>query len=382
MRIDGTLAAQLLVVAMRPAVFVWGVSVLSSVDWTGGYLIVLGFIPVFAILDILFQSIARHRHIHAADALDVSWLRGGLVLASASVFVIAVGYGLIQRSSGVLAAVLAAMFLVGALFNLFEARISSKEAILFQSVAELAGFVACAGIAVAGYPLLAAVLVSTVFPISRLLTVFKHRRTVPNPKVVGMEAGRRSVYVGSALVAQILASVAASSPAILVSIALMEQSELAAALIYFKIVFAVASLCSVVVNLFGSRIFYGHIRLDLGNRGRFLHGVETAFVVGLGAVSAIAFVLLMKVDPARREVATASLLCVLFAYLNAMSSLAFARGRPAVTAAAQGVVLIGSLAFALMLGGWLFASVVMFGALAIGLWMLVRKERLTSFLRA
>jgi hypothetical protein len=338
--------------------------------------------PIFAILDILFQSVARHRHLHGAVALDASWLGAGVVLATASVFVTAVGYGVSHGSSGVLATVLTAALLVGAFLNLFEARVSSKEAILFQSVTELAGFVACAAVAVAGQPLLAAVLVSLVFPVSRLLMVFHHRRTVPNPKVSGMEAGRRSMYVGSALVAQILASVAASSPAILVSFALMDQSDLAAALIYFKIVFAVASLFSVVVNLFGSRIFYGHVRLDLGGRGPLFHSLETAFLVGLGTASAVTFVLLTQVDPARREVATAALLCVLFAYLNAMSSLAFARGRPTATAAAQGVVLIGSLAFALMLGEWLLASVTMFGVLVLSLWVLVRKERIARFLHA
>lgn len=79
-------------------------------------------------------------------------------------------------------------------------------------------------------------------------------------------------------------------------------------------------------------------------------------------------------------VTIAAVLCVMFAYLNTMSSLALARGRPIVTAVAQSVVLVGSVAFALMLGGSRLASTAMLVGLACSFALLVARERVTRFL--
>lgn len=380
MLISKTLFAQLLVVALRPAVFIWSVSVLSAAGWTGGYLVALGLIPIFATLDMLFQSVARHRHIRGFAVFEVLWWGRGWVLASALVLIIAVGFGVTVRSAEILSAVLVCIFVVAACFNLFEARISSQDAVFDQAVFELVGFGACAILALAGHQLFAAVLVNTVFPIARLSTVCRHRRTAPNVRNDGADTGRGSVYVGSAMAAQFLASVAASSPAVMVSLAMMDEARLAVALIYFKVLFAVSSLFSVVVNLFGSRIFYGHIHLDMSSRAGMLRVAERVFLVLLGVMGLLSFGVLTFGGDALRSAAVAATLCVMFAYLNTMSSLALARGRPVVSAAAQSVVLVGAVAFALMLGGSRFASAAILVGLVCSFTLLLTQARVVRFL--
>ena len=382
MPFNKTLLTQLLVVALRPAAFIWSVSVLSAEGWVAGYLIALGLIPIFATLDMLFQSVARYRHIRGIAALEVLWWGRGWVLASALVLVVAVGFGVTVRSSEILSAALVCIFAVAACFNLFEARISSQEAVFDQAAFELVGFAACAILALAGHQLFAAVLVNTVFPITRLLTVCRHRRSAPNARHDGTDAGPGSVYVGSAMAAQLLASVAASSPAVMVSLAMMDEARLAAALIYFKVLFAVSSLFSVAVNLFGSRIFYGHIHLDLSSRAGMLRTAERAFLVLLGVMGLLAIGALSFGGDSLRSAAVAAVLCVMFAYLNTMSSLALARGRPVVSAAAQSVVLLGSVAFALMLGGSRLASAAMLVGLVCSFALLLARERVARFLHA
>ncbi len=380
MLISKTLFAQLLVVALRPAAFIWSVSVLSAAGWAGGYLVALGLIPIFATLDMLFQSVARHRHIRGFAAFEVLWWGRGWVLASALVLIIAVGFGVTVRSSEILSAVLVCIFVVAACFNLFEARISSQVAVFDQAAFELVGFGVCALIAFAGHQLLAAALVNMVFPIARLLTVCRHRRTAPNARNDGANAGRGSVYVGSAMAAQFLASLAASSPAVMVSLSMMDEAKLAVALIYFKILFAVSSLFSVVVNLFGSRIFYGHIQLDLSSRGRTLRIAEHAFLILLSVLGLVSIVMFSLGNDALREATVAAVLCLMFAYLNTMSSLALARGRPAISAATQAIVLVGSAAFALMLGGARAVSAAMLCGLACLFAILLTRERVVRFL--
>jgi hypothetical protein len=182
------------------------------------------------------------------------------------------------------------------------------------------------------------------------------------------------------MAAQFLASLAASSPAVMVSLSVMDEAKLAVALIYFKILFAVSSLFSVVVNLFGSRIFYGHIQLDLSSRGRTLQIAEHAFLLLLSVLGLVSIVMFSLGNDALRDATVAAVLCLMFAYLNTMSSLALARGRPAVSAATQAIVLVGSVAFALMLGGTRLASAAMLCGLACMFAILLTRERVVRFL--
>jgi hypothetical protein len=166
----------------------------------------------------------------------------------------------------------------------------------------------------------------------------------------------------------------------MVSLGMMDVARLAVALIYFKVLFAVSSLVSVVVNLFGSRIFYGHIQLDLSSRAGMLRTAERAFLVLLGVMGLLAIGVLSFGGDSSRSAAVAAVLCVMFAYLNTMGSLALARGRPVVSAAAQSVVLLGSVASALMLGGSRLASAAMLVGLVCSSAPLLARERVARFL--
>jgi hypothetical protein len=374
-----TLVLQAFVVVIRPLAFVWSVTVLAALPWSGDYLFILGILPAFAVLDMLFQSIARHQHLVGASP-SAEPIVGALPAAALLVaFIAFLLYATNAQRPWMLASSLLLVFGLAALANLFEARFSSPEGVLGQAVRELIGYAGCLALALGGQTVLAAVAVNLVFPVARIVTAFKHRSVrVCQPTAEPSLAGARTVFVGGSLAAQILASASAMAPALLVAVAMADRAKLADSLISFKLLFAAASLLSVFVNLFSSRIFYGFITLDMRRHQLMLERCEGALLFIMAASGGV--VLWWIAVGRATGLLLAVMLCIPFSYLNLISSLALARGRPRVAAATQAIIFTGSMAFALFLAGYSFVALAIFCLFSVAFLIFQGRERLVPIL--
>jgi hypothetical protein len=359
--VEKTLLAQLSLVVIRPLVFVWGVATISTTPGYEPLLFAVGFLPAFSILDVVGQSVARHRFLHGALRNRSTGLNACFAAALIAVLLLAL-FLLVERNhSSYLSALVVLVYSFAAYMNVFERSFSSADAIFDLCRTELFGYFLCFLFLILYSPISAAVYSLFMFPLARILTASARRSSASSVATQSSVATGRVAFVGSAVAAQMLAALAGMVPVLMVGLSLLRTDLLGTALIYFKLILSASAVFSLLVNLYGPRIFYGHMSLDLGRLRPMIRNAETALVsllvVGVGWVVSNGFV----------EIAIlACLVCLAFSYLNLVSSLALARARPDLAAAAQFVVLVGSIAFALFLGEVpLFSTValVLFGSL-------------------
>lgn len=345
MVIDKTLLAQLSLVVMRPLLFVWGVATISATPEYAPFLFVIGILPVFSILDVVGQFIARHRFLEGT--LRAGWM--GLKLHWAAALIVALSlavYFSVQGKSVLsLIALIVVVYSFSAYLNVFERFFSSADAIFDLCRNELSGYFFCFLCLIFLEPIAAAVYSLFMFPFARILAASGHRPQSPLLAISSSAVGDRAAFVGSAVAAQVLGATAGMVPALMVGLSILRQELLGVALIYFKLILSASAVFSLVVNLYGPRIFYRHMNLDLSRFSPMLRRGEAVLVFLL--VGGFSWVVLTGF--AAIEI-LACLVCLAFSYLNLVSSLALARARPDLATVAQVVVLIGAIAFALFLG--------------------------------
>lgn len=375
-----TLVLQAVTLVLRPLCFIWCVATLRDVPWATGFLLTLGFLPLFSVLDIVCQSVSRHRHLVGAGVHPLAriWPWSAAVMLLLSSFLLLSGVD--SANAMVLSAALIAACALASTAFFFEPTFSSPAGVWDLGAVELVGYLLCIALALLGQEVLAAVAMNAVFPMTRILVAIKHRAENARSRGGVREAGGQAKYVGSSVAAQLLASAAGTAPACLVAFSLADEAALAEALIYFKVLFVGASVFSVVVNLFSSRLFYGFLTLDLSSSADHIKRAESLFLTALSI-----FCLIASVCIAREffsEFAAGGALLLAFAYLNIISSLALARGRPSISAASQVVVLLGSFGFALLLSGSVKAALGLLAASAAAFWVFQRRHRLIGLVVA
>jgi hypothetical protein len=357
--IDRAVVTQLATIIFRPIAFVLSVGYLSGIDWADWYLLVLGLMPLFAVLDVFFQSAARHTFITG---------RVSPVVPRAFVLFFVVIFLLlpiaIHRSHqtaeccGIVAA-LVAVYALAAFANRYELAISSSRAVFEQAGVELIGYLFCAVLVALGSFFYAAALATMVFPIARSCTVVRHRRNRPSAPESPSPATNRSGYISSSVFTQIFASFAAGAPSVVALTVPGVIERIGATLIAFKVLFALSALFSTLVNVFGVRVFYGVVRLEMGEGVSTVRGYETKVLGSLFVFFSVLVFLIPFVSLSALILAAG--FCVAFSYLNVLSSLAIMRGRPFRSAQAQAAVCAGSFGLALFVNGkpWLSIACVL-----------------------
>lgn len=375
---DRALLAQVVVVVCRPLVFIWSVTQISQITWAGWYLVALGLMPLFAVADVFFQARARHSFI--AGDLPARVSRMYLIIAW-GVVLVAMGTLVHSASSANVAVAVVALiglYVVAAVFNRFEAFIASSNSVLRMATAELTGYMACACIGLAGRPLAAAFAATIVFPAARVLTVLWSRRSVLRATNAPLTSTGRSEFVGHAVASQVFASLAAGAPSLVTMMTPGGLGRVGAALITFKIVFAVSALFSTAINLLGVRVFYGVINLDVGAYVSTARACEWILFLGL-PVGMVVMMLVLAPTASRIDFLSVGL-CAAFSYLNVLSSLAIMRGRPSISARAQLSVCFGAFGLAMLINDEIVYAGVFFILSAVVFLMLTRGVRVSSLL--
>lgn len=376
--LDRVLLTQAAVVVCRPIVFVLSVGYLSGADWATWYLVALGLMPMFAVADVMFQSAARHAFITNIGLPRISAALWLVVSAILVISAVAIRHSYLTTTVEMAVMALLLTYSTAAFFNRFEASVSSSRAVLYLAAAELIGYVLCALVVFLGFHFAAAVLATLIFPLSRMIVIMANRHSQPDAPSANLSATARTSFVGSAVSSQVFASAAAGAPSIVILLVPTAVDQIGRGLIFFKLVFAVSALCSTVVNILGVRIFYGVIRLDMGSDLSLAKAWERMFFVFSTSFAALAGVLVMLVDLS--EVLYAVGLCIAFSYLNLLSSLAFMRGRPLVSAQAQATVCAGAFALAFLINGEVGIASALFFLLLGGLFLVPRKSSVASML--
>lgn len=352
------LVVQLGTLVARPIAYVWAITVLSGLSWADEFLVAMGLLPIFAVVDVYFQSVARRKHISTPSSGGVPHLALWSAIAACAGAVALLSYGVLSEQAWYLVLAFSVVHLVGGWANLHESRFASSEAVFDQAVFEILGYVLCIVIIFLGNRSVAAVLVSILFPLARFAVLLKYQHAVRSSIKMAAATNASSAFVPASIAAQILASVAASAPSLLVLMSIATMEKLGQSLIIFKVVLAVASALSTAVNLFGSRVFYGNIRLDWASSSEVFSRIEVGFRWILAFLAVAALSSLPTTETAR--VVLAAAVGFGLAYLNLVSSLAYARGRPIISAQAQSLVVTGCFSLALFLCDGIGVSVVLF----------------------
>lgn len=345
--LDRTLFAQVVLMICRPLVFIWSVSQIADFAWARWYLVTLGLMPLFAVVDVFFQFVARHAFITGASPqrLYSSHYFGGgcvLVVIIAGIFQLAF---FLDISVAVI--MLVSVNFYSAFLNKFEASIASSDAIFFMAIGEVFGYILCALIALGGAVLIAAILATIAFPLARIIAVLSDKWSDLGSMKAPASTCSRGAFVGSAVSAQVLASLAAGAPSIASFIIPGSLNRIGAALITFKILFAASALLSTAVNLLSVRVFYRVVIFDLGSKIIFARVAEKTLLIGLPVIFLATFTTL---DQEGALVIAFSIgLGLAFSYLNLLSSLAAMRGKPSVSAVAQAGVFGGAYSLAFLI---------------------------------
>lgn len=377
--LDRSLLAQIIVVICRPFVFIWSVSLISNNEWARWYLMALGLMPLFAIVDVFFQSAARHAFIAGAVPPRITWghfLGAGLIF----VFLITALFRLtfsVDISVTVMA--LVAVYFFSAFLFKFEASISSSSAVFSMSITELLGYLICALIALTGSGFIAAICATMVFPSSRIFTVLLNQRSDPAMPIAPDASSSRSVFIGSAVSSQVFASLAAGAPSIVSFVTPGAVERIGSALITFKVLFAVSALLSTAVNLLSIRVFYRVLDFNLGPGVAIVKLLERVLLVGLPVGLIIALAALPFLDAPLLIISVG--LGIAFSYLNLLSSLAIMRGRPSISAAAQACVFISAFSLAFLFNDKIVIASVSLLLFLIGFYALSLRARVSVLLR-
>lgn len=354
MLIERTFSAQLILVLFRPFAFIWSVPVIASVTWGSSYLVALGLIPLFSILDSLFQAHARHGYLTGFIARPNKKFFVHLGYLIVGILMLTIGYGFRIESYYVMAAAIFALYTLSAVLNIYEDTFASTEATFNIAMYEITAFLICSFVALLHQSLIAAVAVHIINPLCRVLVALRYSASPRRmgARIVGIEA--KISYIIKNIFTQLFASMAAAAPAIIVFFSITPKEHISNSLIYFKVLFVSSSILSLAINLLSSRLFYGVINLNLRRYERKLQIAERVYIVFF--VITAALLLISLFCGYRTKIFLTLFLCVAFSYLNLLSSLGLARGRPGLSVITQGAILVGSVGFAIFLGGLIVKS--------------------------
>jgi len=378
MPIERTFSAQLILVLFRPFAFVWSVPVIASVTWGSSYLVALGLIPLFSILDSLFQAHARHGYLTGFIAKPNKKFFVQLGYLIVGILILAIGYGFRIESYYVMAAALFALYSLSAILNIYEDTFATTEATFNIAMYEITAFVICSIIALLHQSLIAAVAVHIINPLCRVLVALRYSASPRRigGRIVDIEA--KSSYIIKNIFTQLFASMAAAAPAIIVFFTITPKDHIASSLIYFKVLFVSSSILSLTINLLSSRLFYGVIRLNLRRHERKLQIAEQVYIIFL-LITGVSLLISLFYD-FKIKIFLTLYLCAAFSYLNLLSSLGLARGCPGLSVTTQAAILVGSLGFAIFLGGLFAKSLLPMLAFAFIFFLIRRRHKVSNLL--
>jgi len=377
--LDSVLFIQILLVIIRPLVFILSVSKIASVASAEWYLIALGLMPLFAIADVFFQSYSRYSFLTGVFSRGINGVY--YLLAIAIFYILANAIINLSPEVNVESAVysLILVYLFSAYLNKFEASNSSSSSILRISLIELTGYVLCITFAYIGSSYVASICATLIFPMSRIVSVLFYRDTNPKMIVVTKFVCSRIEFVGSAVFAQVFASLAASAPSIvLLAVPGAGEGRIGESLIIFKILFMFSALTSTMINLLSARVFYGVLTFDLKSICSLVQLIERImfYVVVIFLLLILYLFFIVNIS----ENIWAIWFGVVISYLTLLSSLAIMRGKPSVSACAQACICFGAYSLAFVINRDVNIFCLLLIIFSTGSVFLVGRSRVSDFL--
>ncbi len=269
---------QLIVSFARPILFTYAVITLKTDISHSGLMKFIGYVGLFSIPAAITQSYARVSTIYSSTPSLTKVILLALTFSAAIVFYIP--YTLLDKASGVIAAV----FILYSLLQLFEQRTSQKDFVRIASGFEISLIVVVLAGLRSGWHkdnLLFTVLPFISFPISilvGLVTVYLFRPK-DNHSIILLSSSQSAnnlktsgawKYIASSVTLQLVCACSATAAAIYNSI-FPNYDVYIKSLILLRWVFTLGSLGSFLINIFGSRIFFRTINVSLfSNFAKFL----------------------------------------------------------------------------------------------------------------
>lgn len=318
---------QLVATGARLATFAFVVLTLDRSGGFGHLLVVIGFVPFVAFVDIGVQAYSRAQYLeHGSPPRWAAGYRRGFALAALSL----VGAALVVEEAGATAALpalLVATYVAGGIAQLWERGLAVGRRPLAAAVVEVVALAAAAAYLGVSGPEPAAVLAGLAsMPLARLLTHAAVTDEESPPELQDAPALGSRRYVGYSLAQQLAGAFSAALPAIYAQVS-GDHSTLARNLVVFRLAHSGAAAASTAVNAIASRIFYG-------TAGSGFLRAERAYVEHGAAVGAAGAALALAAAAASLAAAvpvSVSLACVvlLLVLVNLQSSLLMNRGLPA-----------------------------------------------------
>lgn len=367
---------QILMSLVRPFVYAIGVSRLSSDKSATGLLVLVGYIPLFAVLDSLVQALSRWRYLRSPyDASNgSSVMRAMFGGGTIAVFAFSVGVAAFADSKAWFVAGMVVLYALNSVGFLWERDSAALWRWFFAAACELSLSSACvASTAIAPAATWIVVVQLSLFPVSRLIALALPFRTESPSSTKGRQ---RSVsgwsFVAYSVGQHGLAASAASLPAIGAQMT-GDYSSLGASLISFRFMHSAAAAASLVVNLLGARIFYGVAGRRWQTLEVWLAGSLTKwFRFGGVFLFAAAVLPLFVTDRESAGVVAAVCAVPVLIMCNLLSSLCMSRGLPRLTFVCQAVVLAISGAVCLRMLGYSSVAVAAWGGAVLGVVVLGR----------
>ena len=337
---------QFLVSALRPVLFTLAVSILKDQQSHRSLIELIGYIGLFSISDSLAQSYARACDIHHRwqQRDRVRWLALAATLALSLLVLLAGSTSLLQSC-------LIIIYVLNSYFLLYERQLSRKLCIVVSSLLELLLMgVTASALLLQVKPSIILFFAFACYPTARLsglaLTrlwhlLARHREDLLiQPPAVAPESAAPPFarYIVFSVLLQVICATTASVPA-LFNLFYADHARYGRTLIYLRWVNTFGSLASLLVNVFGPRIFYKSIDTRFFvNSAHALAGQRS--LLRLAFLSVIAALLLLTARPT-----PANLLLVLclstaiIAFFNYCSSLMLAFKSPDLSLLCQLLVL-------------------------------------------
>ena len=341
-----TSTAQIATSVGRLSGYSFAVLHLGDGDASAGLLLVVGYLPFLAFVDVLVQSYSRARHLH--DLGMPAAIASGRRLSAVILLTIVLptlGLG-ISQPHGWAAAALIAIYLLASLSYLWERWAAEGMRPLALCVLELT--IIAAGLLsywLSGTRTNALLLCLLSFPLGRLLVLTgagPAEETAPG----GTKPASVGRYVCYSLVQQAVGAMSVSLPAAYAQWT-GDSSGLARNLVLFRVVHSASAIASLVINSIGSRLFYGTAGQGFVTFGR--RYLAWAPQLGMAAMAAA----LAAGGVAYFGTPSITVVCVLLvvalAFTNFESSLLMNRGLPGLALVCQSVVLAMSIGLMLFL---------------------------------
>ena len=347
--------AQLATAGIRPFAYSVAVAKLGAHVDARPIVLLIGYIPLFSMLDAFVQSASRWLHLRRKRVRALASGGAAVGIVSLGCYGAAALIGASATESGWYLWCIIIAYVSNSLALLWERRLASVRGAFQGAVLEGVGALLCLaaiGGGVTGIWLY--VIQITLFPLSRLLVIIWSGRYAEH-EVVASAAdclGSARSFIGYSVGQQGIAALAASLPTIGAQLT-DSYARLPNALIIFKFMNTAAAMASLTVNILGPRIFYGTLgaswdcfewKLSEHLRSLFAVAVVSAGLGGLYVASGL------KTEGG--EAVAVGLVVPALAVTNLLSSLCLSRGLPRLTFLCQAVVCCSAVAVCC----WLFVS--------------------------